>query len=1780
MKKWEVALQIIAVICSYLILSMTFASAIEIKIFTSSGQEFAASLQDFSDFIQKEISYPYEQNYQYIKFKLSAQNPSYIIKKVYLYRCKGFTPADCITKGIEPVISVNTGSFSLVFDETYKWDDVNANNVGNFITFVKLDVNGKEVWTGSMDKVTKTGIKAFSHENYDADRLDIYLKGGISADNVKSYIESYHAIPSDQVNRSVFQTVSGSSVAKMYDLSGSKDKIDPSGTGIPVFYASSLLGNVFNKSLSTWDFVFAADGKMANPVVLYSTSAGPPVTGGASLAVDDFSPQLTTCWGSDLVKVNMHVENASNIGYFQSYYYTIDGAKGSDGSITCSIINPNASIYSYQCSIPVASFPVCTAPGTSSIKIYFNYAGGVQLSTDGIPITLKAPIPKVVVNSVTPLPFDCGIDTELTARLQVLNPMEGGKAYHSFDGKNFNASACTGSASSYVCTIPEKQICQLLQENLELTFKFVYGETEVLSLPTTVLVTFPPPSVGIDTITPQAMEAGKTTSVNVLLHVNYPDFLTYNVNSFNYKYLAKAFQPANCSLESSYSNIKYYKCAVALEIPSGRQGIETLSFRLDGYMEGQTKQLTANGFYEILPPPPLPSLTIVSTSSPLKCIQDPSLTVTAKTENIQGTPQTSYSVDAGKTYKNLTCSSSGNVYTCAIQKDDLCSLMSSSLTLLLKFVFPSKELISNPQNIYITLPEPHMQVYAISPDTLPVGEKTPVAVSLFVQYPKMVGDTPAFLYSYLNKTNQKMTCTKVSSTSNRDFYECANTQFEIPGDYTKASLPVLFSIQGTTLSFPMSIPVSTGVAAGKPWLQIVSTTPSRIEVFQGNQTNASLYVTVHNAAENSLKHQATLVPNAWVASGSCIEAAIPYDFECNVVIKAAKTANLGATSVNVTLRTTDKKTYDISNTTAVYVLAEEARVDVQSISPETLYCEGQQQQNPASVRITAVAKNLASFTLLDEAISFNGQPIARTGTGRLCSQQASSQSITCTIPTDKLFEKVTCGSGELAPGGGSHYYPLTLTFLAKAGSDQVTLSGSHDVAVVARPLAPYLDIVDNDVVSGSLQTPINCLGSQAIKLGDSGYVRIMYADLLHAEPKEDDLKWSFRLDAQDDKGKLTKGLGVSPEANATICKFINYQKVGVHRIEDYECSFYVDSNMFQRCENGDGEIKLTVTSTTGKKAEGIIDATIVRDSSLYQIVVEVVTAPQSQIDCQIQSYGENAPCSLASESNQNVTLRIYNRNTQVPLTDLNVYDFDVKLTGRTVVAGERTLGNCRKDSNDANKYLCPFQIGPVIRLPTATHNVTKEKDTYDPISLGSLNVTVYMKYASNLVMETKSILDGSMTIIPKKTNNMLNAEVMMERMYEKFKDFEKIFKWIVAVLSFCTVCSAGNQIIGSVETAIPKSNSTSGNMTASGNITSTGDFIQTIGSIAAAIILIYAIFGKLLPKLGLTGGDEDTQQKQSEIMEYLKQGIKWGIIVCVMPRLVGDIGGWIAPKGSTVEKGFGVASAIGKGFSNVCNALISMMPMVMGFIQFYIAYLQFEMCMEMVQAQVEASAYAAGGIGNEAYQAQAGAQAAMSMMTTMMNCFSTLMQALNQLTYTMMWTSQSVGGTLGAGTYGVIFKYKGAQIAANSQISGSGVFEVEVQNICKGGVNQAKIDISGTGTSCTGSGSSPCSQMNYMMPTYTSGYPYMYQQQTGLRAQLNTANCESGPTHVIITKGSGATDSYDFNYTKTGTAPPATTKKANGADCSASSECESNICCFCNDFEKMTCCSSNTFCLS
>ncbi|NIO22599.1 MAG: hypothetical protein GTN38_01045, partial [Candidatus Aenigmarchaeota archaeon] len=511
------------------------------------------------------------------------------------------------------------------------------------------------------------------------------------------------------------------------------------------------------------------------------------------------------------------------------------------------------------------------------------------------------------------------------------------------------------------------------------------------------------------------------------------------------------------------------------------------------------------------------------------------------------------------------------------------------------------------------------------------------------------------------------------------------------------------------------------------------------------------------------------------------------DFSCDVKITPPGEALTGENQIDVTIRVSDGKTYTLTNQTRVYLLPGEFQMDIQSITPDKLYCQGHKQTNPEQVKVNAKLMNLQADSLLQEKIIFDGQEIQHAD--RYCTFQAGS--ITCNIPTAKLLEKVTCGQGELAPGEGLHYYSFSLSVLLKKGEEFIQVSGSTDLGVEAIPLQAYLEITDSDIENGFLKESINCLGSRTIRLGDGGnYIRIRYADLLHQTPEESDLTWSFRLDAYDDSGKLTKGMGSSPTANATICKMKSYQQVGVHRYEDYECTLFVDRQMFQRCATGEGTITLTVLSKTmGRSAEGEFQVAISRGEEDFNLYIQVEKDASDEITCWVVS--EDGRCNL-ERSQLNATLSVKNR-AKGDIGDLRLLDSDIQLKGGDIDMDVYSP-YCRETAKGTRKFQCGFGIKPSMKIEEKVSNETEHEQIFKDIDLGELEFTALVKYADGLAEDSLKANIGSVTIKPQKDPNFLDYQKQKEKMKSVVKTVQDIVKGVLFVAGFCVTCAAGTWI--------------------------------------------------------------------------------------------------------------------------------------------------------------------------------------------------------------------------------------------------------------------------------------------------------------------------------------------------------------------------------------------------
>jgi hypothetical protein len=1639
-------LQAFAVCASYLILSTTFVGALQINVITGTSQQVQGDMSTLDDLVTKNFifTYDYARNENFIKASFAPKDPSVMIKKVYFYICRDYNPVQCVQRGDPPHIGVSTSGSIPIHEEELRWSDVNVGGIGNFLALIKLDVAGKAVWVGSWDQLTRTGSGAgsegFSHESYDLNSMNLYLNPGVSADPVKSYSEAYSRVPMNYVNKTVLTTVGSSAVSSIYEILANDEDLDPSGTTNPVFSTNIVTGNAFEKTAKKWAFIFGSAAKMSNPIAFYSPGGDLAGAGGARLVIDKWTPSIVTCESDDAISIDAHVDNASQIKcgqpecYYKSFYYEVDGVRPQESTMTCSV-----SGYKYNCTIPVSNFPVCAAPKTSTITVHFTYADGSDVFAS-FPVDLKKTPAKLVVDSLSPNPFDCGTDTKMMVLLRVTNPPSGDlKKEYTLDGTTYKALSCaTPYGNVYSCSITDTDICSLLKENLDAKFRFTYAGSPVETGVVSLFVTFPPPSMGIDSLTPEIFTTGQAMASEALLHVNYPDTLTYNLGDFKFKYLDNGFEAVTCALHQTFPNRKYYKCPVTLTIPSGLQGSYNIRFKLDGFKDGVQTTIQAEKSYQVRSPPPGPSLTITYAGN-LDCSKDPSLTIRARVDNTAEVPtKYEYSTD-GTAYTTLVCTESSGSYTCTIPKDSLCSVQQERMTLGLKFTYPSGALTSNFQTVSLSLPVPSMRVYSILPDPVYRGESNQGKASLYILHPSYVSTTPVFSYSYLEKVNERMSCTRTKQASTSDFYECT-VQFDVPEGYSTNMFTATFGIQGTDLMSTYNVNVADqAIAAAR-----INKITASISVEPGNSTTADLFVETQNVEESA---DLSVLPRSWISGGAC-QKQTTNSYKCPVTITVPSSEPSNpAKELELTLRIAGAKSKDMAGTFTINVLPVERRVEIQQKSPETLYCPENTQKNPTMVTITTRLVNFPQegVFLTNENITFKGVNIS-PGTRRC---KLEGQGITCTIPVDKFIEQATCGEGDLAPGEGSIAYPFTLKFGITAGSDSFVVSGADMINIEAPPLRPYITLSCNGNLEPTsvegrclLTKSIKCLGSTNIEVGKlkDEFVHIDNADLLHAEPL-DDLTWSFILDAQDSKGKLTKGRGSTPSENATVCRLKSYAMVDAHRQENYECNLYVENTLFQRCEGDDklnrgyGTLEL-VASFGGQQANGKISVNVRKVTGDFVIKLSA-SPPQTSLDCIINDY--SGYCTL-TPSRLNSTITISNDGIG-SISDLTVYQQDVTLMGHedidTSMTCPRTLtGTLLK---------CNIDVGPRVKTIEAIDpQKPNPGQTFTPIKLGQLNATIFYKYANNLVFESKSVLlGGPITAQPKKTQAIIDTEKARESIQKMVDKIERITKEVLFIGGFCLTCYAGVKLYEEAPGIVDKLSGTgkivaiSGAQTANQPIqgepvtvtatrpniqldiqqrmneekvdqditdmqkgaidTSKGNSIldtaggllknggiSTLLGLAMAAILMWAISGLTSKKV---------EDKNTEFTEEIIKGVLLGTS-CLIMRLLADV----IPSGKVGTPVSNGLKIISTGLSEACKFIGKLTPILMKVYQLLVQWMLMQNCMQDIQRRTGYySSYGEGNWASETTSGVYGATTAINQVSQCMSYMNTMGQQVDEI---------------------------------------------------------------------------------------------------------------------------------------------------------------------------------------
>jgi|GEM_PF-5857976 len=1375
----------------YFVITMPFSMALEISIFSSSGQRLkGVRLKTFSDFVNKDISFPYdyETNLQFVKISLTAKEGS--IEKMYLYKCKRNDPSVCI-EAIEPVIALNPGSYGM-----YLWNDISEGSVANIMILLKMKIGNEHIWLGSWEKITMSGAGNFGIESYDVDGINLYLKQGISSDDIESYLATRNAVPISLIDRAVINSVNGEDVASLYILKGNEDEVDPAGTSSPSMQPEVRDGNIIRGIDKAVAFVFADTGKISNPVLFYSApltttsgtsgqravcgnniveegeecdgtsdSACPGLCGrdckcleSSRLVIDDWQPKIIKCSDEGTIEVNLHVERPQNIGNMLSYRYLINGNEVQPPSITC--VQDAGNMYSYTCNIKIREIPNCNKLGaTPSLKIKMVYAGGIELETDLFAITIEHELPTISLHHITPNPFKCDIDSELEVGVEVKNePTEQLHFYYTFDGEKYSGMRCNKQGDVYRCKINKEDICGSLEEEMNIRVKLSYGDKEVLSDQGKIYLIYPPPSIAIDSITPSKLIADSEERVSVLLHVNYPDMLTYSEDDFSYKYINMPYAQLPCTLSKEFENIKYYRCSADISL-GDVQGIKDFYVRLTGYQGPSLVTLEAKSQIEVMPKPPEPSIRIITITQPFDCAENAALEIELRVNNEpKNLEKTEYSLD-GDEFKDLSCSRIGeSLYKCTIAKEEVCDLVKDRVNIGLRFTYPGK-VVSGEKSIIVRLPSPYMIVYAIHPSAIEKGKLTEANVYLYVEHADMLAGEPRFIYSYLDKSNKDMTCTKQQSggaTGTRDYYSC-KASFDIPRDVGLDKIDVIFQIEGTDMFYASKIKL---VSVEKEGIEVRVHAGKKVEIERGNETTHIIELSFTQSLDNLViypysSNDVTIRPLGCENKGY---------YSCTLNVAASKNANVGMHSLTLKGEATlGEERMEVSIPLTINILPTMPYIEITSVNPSTIYCPGAQQRSAKQITINAQIRNVAGkVSLYEESIMFAGKPISSVA-GRSCT--INGFSITCNIGTEDIINKCV----EMRPDE-SKYFPLSLSIKVRVDGKIISLgSASKDIMLVAPTTKPALSPEEENV-------SVQCIKEGALTIN----LELINADLLHE--KEEELRWSFRINARSygyggigrmDKGRWYDDISCVLRSAQTFS--------GGRRSERYECNIYITPEMFTACTKGYGSIEI---KAEGKRSvAAVINANFFSDKkSVYDLAIEKLADIAKVLNCQIIS--EDGDCRL-ERSILNTTIQIINRQGY-DISDLRITDawvtFDSGLEGRV---------NCRKRA-ESNIYRCEFQIPPHISFgaisPDPNKDVVKEK------RLGRPTLHLRVKYASGLLVDTLSYTYGDIKVIGRKSSDLVDSEKIAKEMNKLKKDIKGIIRKAVYIAGICVGCVLVNKL--------------------------------------------------------------------------------------------------------------------------------------------------------------------------------------------------------------------------------------------------------------------------------------------------------------------------------------------------------------------------------------------------
>ncbi len=254
---YKIELILFAIVGTYLIMSVPFVNAININILHGGFSESA--VLDPGKYVIKEYTIEHDEFWSSVDINIELNNgTSEQIQKVYIYKCRGMNPEECIKTS-------SYDSFSGNFNQTYNWDDIADQTAyypqkANLLYLVKLSNNYGPKWLGFWDQIKRSertfpGTYLYS---YSLNSMDVYAKNINFFQPIKTFIQERTMVP---FNSSWVERVVLSGMNFLYEIKTNEP---------PSFATENHSSNQISSPIDrSYSFVFSnTSTETFNPVTL------------------------------------------------------------------------------------------------------------------------------------------------------------------------------------------------------------------------------------------------------------------------------------------------------------------------------------------------------------------------------------------------------------------------------------------------------------------------------------------------------------------------------------------------------------------------------------------------------------------------------------------------------------------------------------------------------------------------------------------------------------------------------------------------------------------------------------------------------------------------------------------------------------------------------------------------------------------------------------------------------------------------------------------------------------------------------------------------------------------------------------------------------------------------------------------------------------------------------------------------------------------------------------------------------------------------------------------------------------------------------------------------------------------------------------------------------------------------------------------------------------------------------------------------------------------------